>query len=337
MKCSKAEQFGREMELSVVDTLRVSVTDRCNLRCIYCTPKEGVTSKSHEEILRFEEMERIVRAAVRGGAHRVRLTGGEPLVRRNVARLVELLAGIEGLSDLSMTTNGVLLAEYASILKSAGLKRITISVDSLKPERYLNITGSSELGNVLRGIEAAHDVGLWPVKLNVVVMRGLNEDEPADFARFAAENDIEVRFIELMPVAASEWVLRCKRAGDAMVPSAEARKRIEKELGTLIPLENSSYRPAQIFKLPGGRGRVGFISPVTEPFCANCTRMRLTADGKLRGCLFSAFEMDVRDALRRGAGDDELLAIFNEAVRQKPKRTAPAFSDNQRWMIEIGG
>jgi len=323
--------------LSAVDTLRVSVTDRCNLRCIYCMPPGGIEMKPHEEMLRFEEIERVARAAVSAGVRKVRLTGGEPLVRRNIERLVEIMAAIDGLVDLAMTTNGVLLAEKAQALKKAGLGRVTISLDTLNPERYPEIARMGKLTQALAGIDAAIEAGLEPVKVNVVVMRDTNHDEAADFARFAAERDIEVRFIELMPMTANAGILCCNRKGDAFVGSAEIKKQIEARMGRLDPIDNHSGGPARLFSLPGGRGRVGFISPVTEPFCSTCTRMRLTADGKLRGCLFSASEMDIRDILRSGAGDEKIIEVYKEAVQSKPKRTAPVFADNSRWMSEIGG
>jgi len=323
--------------LNVVDTLRVSVTDRCNLRCIYCMPPEGIKTKPHNEILRFEEIERVVRAAVTSGVRKVRLTGGEPLVRQNVERLVEMLAAIDGLDDLAMTTNGVLLAEKAATLKKAGLGRITISLDTLNPERYPTITRGAKLEQALAGIDAALEARLEPVKVNVVVMRDVNHDEVVDFAQFAAERAIEVRFIELMPVAANAGILCCNRKGDALVASAEVKKQIEAAFGKLERAGDYSGGPARLFGLPGGRSRIGFISAVTEPFCSTCTRMRLTADGKLRGCLFSSSETDVLDLMRSGADDEKVLETYREAVRLKPRRNAPVFSDNKRWMSEIGG
>lgn len=323
--------------MNIVDTLRVSVTDRCNLRCIYCMPPEGIAIKHCSDILRFEDIERISRVAVGEGVKKIRLTGGEPLTRRNVEALVSMLARIDNLEDLAMTTNGVLLGEKASVIKDAGLKRVTVSLDTLKSERYKSITRGSDLSLALAGIETARKHGLEPLKINVVTMRDINDDEAVDFAKWAVRENLEVRFIELMPISAIDGVLCSSRSGDAMVPSAETKAAIEREFGTLEPAPTNPHAPARLFALPGGKGKVGFISAVTEPFCRGCSRMRLTADGKLRGCLFSAVETDVMGPIKRGASDEEILALYRKAVELKPKRTSPNFSDNKRWMAQIGG
>ncbi len=325
--------------MSPVDTLRTAITDRCNLRCIYCMPAEGIQVKPNKEILSFEEIERVVRAAVKNGVRKVRLTGGEPLMRRNIERLVGMLAAIPGLQDLAMTTNGLLLSkEKAKILRQAGLDRVTVSLDTLDPARYAEITrNGGSLDQALAGIDAAGEAGLSPVKINVVAIRDVNHNEAVGFAKFAAEHDIEVRFIELMPVAATNGTLCCNRKGEAFISYVELKKQIEDRIGRLDPVKNRSGGPAQLFLLPGGQGRVGFISAVTEPFCRGCTRMRLTADGKLRGCLFSASEIDVMSILRAGETDKAVERAFQQAVSIKPKRLAPEFSDNQRWMAQIGG
>jgi len=330
------------MKSNGVDTLRISVTDRCNLRCVYCMPPGGIKTRPHDEILRLEEIARVARTAVRGGVRKIRLTGGEPLVRKNIERLIDMLAGIENLRDLAMTTNGILLKNMAHALKAAGLGRVTVSVDSLDPERYRQITRGAELGRALEGLDAALDAGLDPVKINVVAMKGVNDSEFEDFAALARDKDMEVRFIEIMPVSPGNGTLCCNRKGDALVPSEEIRNRIEKAVGKLERAGgtgNADYPvgPARIYALPGGRGRVGFISPVTEPFCAGCGRMRLTADGKLRGCLFANNETNLLGPLREGIDDEKLMELFNLAVARKPRRKAPAFADNCRWMSEIGG
>ncbi len=321
-----------------VDTLRVAVTDRCNLRCIYCVPAEGIQAKPHIEILSFEEIERIVRTAVKNGVRKVRLTGGEPLMRRNIEGLVEMLAAITGLEDLAMTTNGLLLSkEKAETLKQAGLRRVTISLDTLDAERYAEVTRKGALDRVLAGLDVAQEADLTPVKINVVAMRGVNHNEAVAFAKFAADRDMEIRFIELMPVTATKGTLCSNRKGEAFLSYVELKKQIEDRMGRLEPVENRSGGPAQLFRLPGGRGHIGFISAVTEPFCRGCTRMRLTADGKLRGCLFSASEVDVMRILRAGKSDNAVEKAFQHAVIIKPRRQAPEFSDNQRWMAQIGG
>ncbi len=330
------------MKSSVVDTLRISVTDRCNLRCIYCMPPEGIKTRPHEEILKLEEIARIARAAVGCGVRKIRLTGGEPLVRKNIERLVEMLAGLDGLRDLAMTSNGILLKRMARRLKDAGLGRVTVSMDSLNPERYREITRGAELENALEGLEAAIEAGLGPVKVNLVAMKGVNDSEFENFAALARDKDIEVRFIEIMPVSPGAGTLCCNREGDALVPSAQIKSRIEEAFGKIESAgeaedHNPPAGPARIFSLPGGRGKVGFISPVTEPFCTGCGRMRLTADGRLRGCLFSNNEVNVFEPLREGVGDEKLTELFELAVAHKPRRKSPAFKDNCRWMSEIGG
>lgn len=323
--------------MSFIDTLRVSVTDRCNLRCIYCMPPDGISACSHEDILRFEEIERVVRAAVASGVKKVRLTGGEPLIRKNITQLVGMLSNIDGLQDLAMTTNGILLPQFAEPLKRAGLKRVTISIDSLDPKIFFQIARDSKLEETLEGIEAARKAGLLPIKINVVALRGLNENEVVDFARLAIGEDLEVRFIELMPFNGKNDAPCSNRSEKGFVSVEELKRRIEEALGPLEADIKHSGGPARLFKLPGGIGRVGFISPVSAPFCANCTRMRLTADGKLRMCLFSSDEIDVRGPLRAGADDRKIREIFDEAARKKPRRETPPFDENKKWMVEIGG
>ena len=331
-----------EEEVALLDSyqrpityLRVSVTDRCNLRCVYCMPAEGVQLRKHEEILRYEEIARVVRAAVELGIRFVRLTGGEPLVRRGVVDLVRMLRAIPDLEELTMTTNGTLLAAQAQPLAEAGLDRVNISLDSLRPERFRHITRLGSLEDVLAGIEAAEEAGLVPIKLNTVVMRGLNDDEVADLARLTLEHPWHVRFIELMPLGPSiSW------AEDRYVPSSEVRGRIEAELGELAPAESPQGNgPARSFRLEGALGTVGFISPWSEHFCAKCNRMRLTADGRLRPCLLSDLEVDLRGPLRNGVGEAELRGLIRQAVQLKPighqleKQGGP----RGRGMSEIGG
>jgi cyclic pyranopterin phosphate synthase len=296
-----------------INYLRISVTDRCNLRCIYCMPAGGVDLMSHGDILSYEEIHTIAKAAAELGIDKLRITGGEPLVRLGLPRLIGMLAGIKGINDIALTTNGILLADYAAELKAAGLKRVNISLDTLKPERFKRITrGQSELSQVLEGIEAARRVGLEPVKLNMVVMAGINDDELLDFAARTIDEDWHIRFIELMPVAGN---------GDnapRFVSATEMRKRLE-SLGKLEPcLPTVGNGPAKYFRLPGAKGTIGFITPVSEHFCFQCNRMRLTADGKLRPCLLSDYEIDLRQPLRDGISKAGLKKLFKRAVAEKP-------------------
>ncbi|HID90183.1 MAG TPA: GTP 3',8-cyclase MoaA, partial [Anaerolineae bacterium] len=286
---SCSDTYGRPIQY-----LRVSVTDRCNLRCVYCMPEEGIPLISHEEVLRYEEIVRVVRIAVEMGFVHVRLTGGEPLVRKGIVDLVRELACIPGLDDLSMTTNGILLARHAEDLARAGLRRVNISLDTLRPDRFRRITRWGRLEDVLEGREAALAAGLRPVKVNTVVVRGLNDDEVVDLARLTLEPDWHIRFIEVMPLGeGAHW------AGDGVVSAAEIRRRIEAALGPLTAVRGEAGAgPARYYRLPGAEGTLGFISPVTEHFCHACNRLRLTSDGRLLPCLLSGVAIDLRTPLR---------------------------------------
>jgi cyclic pyranopterin phosphate synthase len=316
-----------------INYLRISVTDRCNLRCVYCMPEEGVTLMPHADILTYEEIYTVAKVAAGMGINKVRLTGGEPLVRLGLADLVKMLASIEGIDDLSLTTNGILLAHHATELKQAGLRRVNISLDTLQPERFRKITRCGELVDTLKGIDAAHAVSLEPVKINMVVMAGINDDELIDFARKTIEDGWHVRFIEHMPVIA-----------DSPTPSRlfsvkEMRNRIE-ALGKLEPWKvNVGNGPAKYFRLPGAKGTIGFITPVTEHFCYRCNRLRLTADGKLRPCLLSEEEIDLREDLRSGASPDELKRLIEKAIARKPERhhLAEGKTRNGRPFSQVGG
>ena len=338
-----------------INYLRISVTDRCNFRCFYCMPKDGVPFKSHEEILTYEEIALVVRAAADLGITKVRLTGGEPLVRYGFVNLVKMLAKIPGIDDLAMTTNGVLLAQHAVALKQAGLRRVNVSLDTLNPERFARITGVAAFDKVLAGIEAAEAAGLTPVKINVVAVKGVNDDEIIDFARLTLRRNWNVRFIELMP-------LGCAPASnaDGYLPVQEI-KEIVGTVGTLDPyppvvqVQKPSGRegesglatptcldgngPARYYRLPGAVGTIGFISPVSEHFCFNCNRLRLTSDGRLRPCLLWDDEIDVRSALRAGATADEIRQLLVDAVIMKPKghRLEEQIAPAGRTMSEIGG
>ncbi len=317
-----------------VDTLRVSVTDRCNLRCGYCMPPEGAVLMDHRDILSFEEIERVARVAATAGVTKVRLTGGEPLVRKDIEVLVEKLKAVPGVADLPMTTNGVLLERKAPSLKAAGLSRVTVSLDTLRPDRFETVTGRPRLDRVLAGIDAAIAQGLAPLKVNVVVVPGVNDDEILDFARLAADRSIEARFIERMPLSIRGP--RCGQVSREYVPSARLKETIEAETGRLEPA-GGARGPARVFDIPGGRGRIGFISAMSEPFCRWCSRMRLTADGKLLACLADPAELDLKGPLRAGADDAELAGVWREAVARKPYKEAACFTSEGRLMSQIGG
>ncbi len=319
-----------------IDYFRISITDRCNLRCIYCMPEQGVPLCAHDDILRYEEIERIVRAAAALGVRTVRLTGGEPLVRLGVVDLVRALACIPGIEDLAMTTNGMLLSRYAAPLAAAGLRRVNVSLDSLRPERFRAITRYGNLETVLAGIEAAFAAGLQPIKINTVVVRGQNDDEVVELACQTLRNPWHVRFIEWMPVGMvgeeADWRVH-------IVTVAEVRARIEAALGPLGPAEVDGAGPARIFRLPDAAGTLGFIGAVSEHFCDRCNRLRLTADGKLRPCLLAADELDLRTPLRQGATQADLESLLLEAVRMKPRghHLMEQSRVGDRAMAQIGG
>jgi len=320
-----------------INYLRISITDRCNLRCQYCMPREGVSQFGHMEVLRYEEILRIAAIAARRGISKIRITGGEPLVRKDAVQLVGQLSRLEGIRDLSITTNGVLLEEFAEDLRRAGLQRVNISMDSLDPDKYKQITRGGDLSRVWAGIAAAQKAGLSPIKINIVAISGFNEDEILDFARLTIPQDLQIRFIEFMPIGeSSEW------RPDQSLPTGEVKRRIE-VLAPLLPLENgrnSSDGPARLFKLPGARGTIGLISPVSDHFCTSCNRLRLTADGKLKTCLFSDEEADLKSLIRSGATDEILEKVLTQAISQKPLRHGTIFAGMkrcQRPMVKIGG
>jgi cyclic pyranopterin phosphate synthase len=314
-----------------IDYLRISVTDRCNLRCIYCMPAGGAEKILHKEILRYEEIARVAASAARLGIKRIRLTGGEPLIRRNIAYLIRLLKAIPGIEEISMTTNGLILEKCASELKKAGLSRVNVSLDSLNPSRYREITRGGDLNQALRAIEAAYDAGLRPVKINMVHIRGLNDDEAEGFAEMAVKTPYHIRFIEFMPVR-EYW------GPERFIPSYELKSRIEKKFA-LHPVKTEGGGPASYFRPEAGAGLIGFISALTEHFCLSCNRLRLTADGRLRPCLFLDAEVELTPALRGGAerggaerggaerggaerggaGDEEIERLILKAVHSKPR------------------
>jgi GTP 3',8-cyclase len=315
--------------------LRVSVTDRCNFRCQYCMPAEGLPWLDRDEILTFEEIERVVRLAVEMGIEDVRLTGGEPLVRRDFPKLVGMLAALRGLRDLSLTTNGYLLGRDADALVAAGIQRVNVSIDSLQRDRFFQMTRRDSLPQVLEGLEAiARHPEVRPIKVNAVAMRGFTEEEALPFAEFARSTAFQVRFIEFMPLDGDHaWT------PDAVLTGDELRRIIH----AVYPLEEQPRQPsatARVFRFQDGKGEIGFINPVSEPFCADCNRIRLTAEGKLRTCLFSLHETDLRDPLRAGASEDELEKIIRDAVWRKELKHhvgEKGFRQPPRTMSAIGG
>ena len=318
-----------------ISDLRVSVTDRCNFRCQYCMPAEGLAWLERAEILSFEEIERVVALMASMGVGDVRLTGGEPLVRRDFPRLVALLAALDGVQDLSLTTNGYLLERDADELVAAGIGRVNVSIDSLQRDRFFRMTRRDSLPQVLRGLEAlARHPELGPVKVNAVAMRGFTEEEALPFAEFARSAGFQVRFIEFMPLDADHaWT------PDSVLTGDELRGLID----SVHPLEELPREPhatARVFRFRDGRGEIGFVNPVSEPFCADCNRIRLTADGKLRTCLFSLHETDLRAPLRDGASNSELERIVRAAVWRKELKHnvgERGFRQPPRTMSAIGG
>jgi cyclic pyranopterin phosphate synthase len=318
-----------------IGDVRISVTDRCSFRCRYCMPAEGLQWLPRSELLTFEEIERVVRVLAEMGVGDLRLTGGEPLVRRELPTLVTMLAAIPELREIALTTNGYLLERQAAALVAAGVTRFNVSIDSLQRERFAEMTRRDALAQVLRGLEVLSGFPeAHPVKVNAVAMRGFTEHEVIPFARFAREHPYEVRFIEFMPLDADHaWT------PDDVLPGDEIRAVID----AVFPLEEEPREPsatARTFHFRDGRGRIGFINPVSEPFCADCNRIRLTADGQLRTCLFSLRETDIRGLLRGGADDDELDAAIRAAVWRKELKhhvNDPGFVQPERTMSAIGG
>lgn len=316
-----------------INYLRISVTDRCNLRCIYCMPEGEISPLSHRDILTYEEIRTVVGAAAELGIKKVRLTGGEPLVRLGLTDLIRMLAEIDAVDDISLTTNGTLLGRCAAELKSAGLHRVNVSLDTLRSDRFEAITRGRSLGEVLEGIDAARSVGLSPIKLNMVVMAGINDDEVLDFAARTIDDGWHVRFIELMPVTGEG------AAASLFVPAGDIRKRLEL-VGELEPcLPGVGNGPAKYFRFPNAPGTIGFITPVSEHFCFACNRLRLTADGKLRPCLLSEYEVDLKQPLRRGISSAGLKQLIEKAVANKPRRhhLEEGYVLQDRPFTQVGG
>ena len=325
------DTFGR-----IHDNLRVSVTDRCNVRCFYCMPEEGVKYMQHAEILTFEEIERFVRVAVSLGVTKLRVTGGEPLVRKGLPVLIRMLAAIPGIRDLALTTNGVLLAKHAEALYAAGLRRLNVHLDTLDRERFLRITRRDELEQVLEGLAVARRLGFGPIKINAVAVKNLVEPDIVPLARFGREHGMEIRFIEFMPLDAQGLWSR----GNVLT-AGEIIETLEREVAPLVAIPDADVRaPATEYRYADGAGSVGFIASVSRPFCLNCNRIRLTSDGKLRYCLFAIDETDVKALLRSGAPDEEIAATIRGAVHKKwmgHEINSSRFVAPPRPMYAIGG
>jgi len=323
------DRFGRDIHY-----LRISLTDRCNLRCVYCMP-EDMTFRPRAELMQDDELLTLMPLFTELGFHKFRLTGGEPTVRANIVDVVRGIASTPGVRSLSMTTNGVLLEKLAAPLKDAGLGRVNVSIDTLDPERFRRITRWGSLDEVWAGLKEAERVGLAPVKLNTVVVRGYNEDDVADIAALTLENPWQVRFIEMMPFGEVAGFQQGQ-----MVTFAEMQQRIEARLGQLSVIDDGKLDgEARLYRLAGARGELGFINSVTQPFCASCTRARLTADGKLRMCLLNEYEVDLLTPLRAGADVSELKALITHATWNKPwgHDLASDIIPLNRVMSEIGG
>lgn len=331
MAAQLIDSFGR-----VHTNLRISVTDRCNIRCFYCMPAENVQFMNRRELLTFEEIERFARVAASLGIDKIRLTGGEPLVRHELDVLVRKLAAIPGIQDLGITTNGILLADQAQALYDAGLRRINVSLDALDPVKFKEITRRDGYEKVIAGIRAAQAVGFHPVKINAVSIRGLTEDEIVPFGRFARETGVELRFIEFMPLDADNAWEREK-----VLFAHEIIEKLSAEIMPLTPCGRPTPgTPATDFQFEDGVGRIGFIASVSQPFCMSCNRFRITADGKLRNCLFSLEETDIKSLIRDGGADDEIAQAIRDSVAAKKEGheiNTARFIQPTRPMYSIGG
>jgi cyclic pyranopterin phosphate synthase len=324
------DSYGRE-----INYLRISITDRCNLRCVYCMPLEGMTFVPGPELLTPEEIEKVARAAADAGFRKIRLTGGEPTLRQDVVEIVERLSNIPDIHELVMTTNGLRLPWSAEPLARAGLRRVNIHIDSLDETRLTRVMRLNSLSKVWAGIEAAERAELVPIKLNVVVTRGYNDHDVVELARLTLERDWNVRFIELMPLGGPAEI-----AFDHYVSTHESMERIEQALGSLFPINHGEIvGEARLYRLAGARGNLGFISPVSDPYCDSCNRMRLTADGRIRLCLLSEKELNFRDTLRNGGSHEEMVELFRRAIWAKPvgHQLEEGIHPENRTMSQIGG
>ena len=326
-----SDNYGRHLTY-----LRLSVTDRCNLRCVYCSPQADFSHFLHEDILRFEEIDLVCQAFALAGVKKIRVTGGEPLVRRDILELVNAISSIDGIEEVCMTTNGVLLKEYAKRLYRAGVRHVNVSLDTLNPEKFLRVTKRDRFHDVWAGIMTLLDMGFAPVKINCVVMKGINDDEITSMAALAEEYTVDVRFIEFMNIGeGSSW------KPSSFMDSMEVQRKIEETLGKLEPCGGGKVNgPARMYKKPGMQGRIGFISPLSDHFCATCNRLRMTPDGRLRLCLFSDNEIDIRQKVRSGIEVRQLSEYLSQVAGMKPENYASAGRKEPscgRRMSKIGG
>jgi len=324
------DSFGR-----TINNMRISVTDRCNFRCHYCMPEEGMVWMKKDELLSFEEIARIVGIVARLGVNKIRLTGGEPLMRKELHRLVKQISSVDGIHDIALTTNGYFLKEQAAGLNDAGLKRMTVSMDSLDVLTFAEVTRRDYFDKVWEGLDLLQTLQFSPIKINVVLMRGVNDNEIEKFAELARTTPFIVRFIEYMPIGAGDTWDYSK-----VVPTREIMNRIEEHFPMLVPMEYHGSQPADRFRFEDGVGELGFISSVSEPFCSHCNRIRITSDGKLRTCLFSLHETDLKLMLRGGITDETISETIVEAVWKKEEGhliNQPGFVKPERTMSQIGG
>jgi len=323
----QTDDYGR-----IINYLRISITDRCNLRCTYCMPPEGIPLMSHDDVLKYEEITRLAHLAYELGFTKFRITGGEPLVRKGVSSLVANISGFGEDIDLSLTTNGVLLAKYADDLKSAGLHRINVSLDTLDRDKFKRISRFDLFQDVMDGIKKSIEAGFNPIKINVVVVRSFNYDEILDFVEMTKDQPLCVRFIELMPFSRSEWSV------DDFVSAGEMREKIEAYYHLKEINEGDNSAPARDYLVEGHKGKIGFIAPLSKKFCEYCNRIRLTADGRLLPCLMGEIEVDVKMPMREGASDDELKHVIQTAIQKKPKEHKLCADEKvKRAMSRVGG
>lgn len=320
--------------MRTIDYIRISVTDRCNLRCVYCMPEKGVDLLKHHEMMSFEEIYNLVKALVPSGIKKIRLTGGEPLVRSGIEDLIKMLRSIPEIEDITLTTNGILLEEMAEGLKAAGLTRVNVSLDSLVEERFKKITRWGSLEKVLKGIDKAIETGLKPVKINVVAIKGFNDDEFIDFVEYAYKKEVQVRFIELMPIGESDDEAILKH-----YPIDEIKKLIETKYQLALTSDIKTNGPAENYRIIGGKGNVGFIGALSHKFCSTCNRLRLTSDGKIRPCLYIDKEYDVLKLIREGASPEVLRDFVEEIILGKPEghNMEEGWGNQRRKMSQIGG
>ncbi len=323
------DAYGRRMNY-----LRISLTDRCNFRCVYCMPASGMVFQPRDELLTDEELLRLIRVFAKSGFTKIRLTGGEPTIRPHLVDLVREIKSTPGIEELSMTTNGLLLSRIAWDLKNAGLDRVNLSFDTLDADKFKLMTRGGRLDLVWQGLEASQEAGLTPIKINAVVLRGHNEHEVNDLARLTIDRPWQMRFLEIMPMEGVGEVF-----DERMVTSAETQTRLEHEFGALVPVAENPGDPAVVWKIAGAKGEIGFISPVSQPFCSTCNRVRLAADGKLRLCLLREDEIDLRDVMRAGADDETLQRLVLAGIWRKPWGHGIAEGDvhTVRGMSQIGG